>query len=98
MKTRRVKFTVALTGYGFPFDMLRYDSAWPSTAEDAAKMETLHRDHVTEPGCPVALVLESDSVTAPSIERWNSFSCTVVHGADVSLAVRMMTEGYGRKR
>jgi len=96
-KSKRIKFTVATTGAGFPFDMLRYDAAWPSSERDAHEITRIHRDHITEPGQPVAVVLESDNPFAPNVERWNSFSCVVVAGDNRELAKRAITSGLGQK-
>lgn len=59
--------TILVTGRGeFPFDMLRYDSAWFSSQEDVAKATT-GRDIR-------AVILEAHDMT---IARWESFNWTV---------------------
>lgn len=50
----------------FPFDMLRFDSCYPATSTDAAKMEH-HRDEDR------SIKLTTDSWLAPTKDRWASF-------------------------
>ena len=53
----------------FPLDMLRYDSCWPYSADDAARIEEslarIERKVYT---------VRLSSYNAPTIARWNSFS------------------------
>jgi hypothetical protein len=51
-------------GGEFPFDMLRYDSAYPKTQSDVVAMLTKGRRAVT---------LVSHSPNAPTVERWSSY-------------------------
>jgi hypothetical protein len=55
----------------FPFDMLRYDAAWPASGEDAAKLE---RDG--ELRSKVRSV-RLRSYREPTIDRWLSFLWSV---------------------
>lgn len=63
-----------VTGNGqFPFDMLRYDRAWPNSGEDARKigltdwLDTVHRSRTVR--------LHSNK--SPTEGRWNSFGWSV---------------------
>jgi len=70
-KAQRKIFTVEGSGE-FPFDMLRYDHAWPYTeAHDSHLLssETRERRRV---------VLMTDSPQAPTVGRWESFGWRVV--------------------
>lgn len=59
-----------VTGRGlFPFDMLRYDSCWPATADDAANIDSHY-----ERGNNRSIKMRS--YTQPTIERWQSFLWT----------------------
>lgn len=77
-KFTRRQFIVEGSGI-FPFDMLRYDHCWPKReAEDS-------------PGLAVGMYGESagirrvtlltDSHTAPTLRRWESFTWRVVDGS-----------------
>lgn len=61
------------TGHGmFPFDMLRYDSCWPASGEDAAKIEWGHTtDHRGQRS------IKMRSYREPTVERWSSFGWAV---------------------
>lgn len=60
--------TFEVTGNGiFPIDMLRYDSAWPSTGEDAANISGSGRR-------TIRLRTIADQVTSA---RWDSFNWQV---------------------
>lgn len=62
------RYTYYVTGYGhFPFDMLRYDSAWPDRQTDAAKLERSDKQR------SIRLV----SYQEPTIGRWASFNWSV---------------------
>lgn len=66
------RFTVH--GFGeFPWDMLRYDACWPATEGDSALMEAHHRERRS-------ITLQTDSDSAPTIGRWNSFLWPVADG------------------
>lgn len=63
------------TGYGiFPFDMLRYDSAWPASGEDAAKLEWERMGSERARG---QRSLRIRSYREPTVERWSSFGWSV---------------------
>lgn len=68
--TKVERFVVEGSGE-FPFDMLRYDSCWPATAEDAAKLQSFYRDKRR-------VELRSDGYMTPTPERWASFNWRVV--------------------
>ena len=78
---KETRFTVKGRG-GFPIDMLRYDSAYPARASDAADIQGSLGD---DPGNPVSLanreVWEIDLISAlrnaPTVERWSSFGVKV---------------------
>lgn len=55
----------------FPFDMLRYDSCWPKSQNDVARLSAID-------GVQRSVELETDERNAPTIERWESFSWRVV--------------------
>ena len=57
----------------FPFDMLRYDSAWPASGEDAAKMEWSFASPAGERQRSIKL----RSYREPTIGRWSSFVWSV---------------------
>lgn len=59
-----------VTGKGmFPFDMLRYDNAWPATSADAVKLQGFSESGVRS--------VKLHSYKAPTIERWLSFVWSV---------------------
>lgn len=78
MKRDRIKYRVApLSNLGrFPFDMLRYDGAFPSTQTDSAAIESS-----TFPGSgelrPVELIATFNG--SPNDARWRSFGWHVTH-------------------
>lgn len=60
----------------FPFDMLRYDQAWPENTLDAHRMAAMDRR---------TLLMQSDR--RPTVERWASFGWTVeLHDATLGLS------------
>lgn len=74
---RKVITTATVRGTGtFPFDMLRYDNAWPSGQDDAAAMYP-HRDR--ERGRREIKLCTLYSFTP---DRWHSFgwNCDVDDG------------------
>jgi hypothetical protein len=73
-KTVKAVFEVEGSGH-FPFDMLRYDSAWPVSSTDAANLKGRQRRTV-----------RLASIRNPTMGRWNSFgwSCRVVDPFDMS--------------
>ena len=57
-----------VTGSGdFPFDMLRYDAAWPVTSVDAAKLSAEHKRRS----------VKLHSYQEPTVDRWSSFLWSV---------------------
>lgn len=59
-------FTFTVSGSGpFPTDMLRYDTCWPASSEDAEKLLTRGRRSVT--------LRSSSEVGKPTTGRWQSF-------------------------
>lgn len=76
---RMITFKVRGRG-NFPIDMLRYDSAWPTSAEDAAKITDSFGQFTRAPGerrAPWEISLTS-IVLAPTIGRWESFNVKVI--------------------
>jgi hypothetical protein len=65
--------TFIVEGRGsFPADMLRYDSCWPASSQDAsATAEGIM-------GGRRRVMLTTDNPYAPTIGRWNSFLWAVV--------------------
>lgn len=69
-------FNYYVTGRGlFPFDMLRYDSCWPSDSESAAKMSMSLGDITTNAKEPRSIQISS--FREPTVERWTSFLWSV---------------------
>jgi len=70
-------FTVEGTNV-FPVDMLRYDSCWPVTSEDAVQIgSAIRRDHFgTNPRRSIRLMTENHE---PTTKRWASFGWTVTN-------------------
>lgn len=58
----------------FPFDMLRYDSCWPYTGEDAAQLDRRHDRDVNIQSRRVVL----QGIQSPTKDRWASFNWRVV--------------------
>jgi hypothetical protein len=58
----------------FPIDMLRYDSAYPRTSEDATKIE----NSLTGDLRKWEISLCSESQFAPCVDRWKSFLTKVI--------------------
>jgi hypothetical protein len=54
----------------FPYDMLRYDGAYPRTQNDAAKLQALARD-TTDAGI-VEIDMATRDPNAPNRRRWQS--------------------------
>lgn len=79
----RTIYDYYVTGHGpFPIDMLRHDGAWPSTGEDAAKIEWTF----TDSGRMKTKSIKLRSYRKPTIDRWSSFNWSV--GVD-NLEVRL---------
>jgi hypothetical protein len=65
--------TFIVRGSGrFPVSMLRFDSAWPFTDEDANKIEQSFEKHGRW-----EVTLQTCARHAPTEGRWESFNCTV---------------------
>jgi len=58
----------------FPIDMLRYDSAYPRTSEDAIKIDQACAGELRK----WEVSLCSESRHAPTVGRWESFLSRVV--------------------
>jgi hypothetical protein len=56
-------------GMDFPLDMLRYDSAWPATGEDVAKLDFAGDRRVRS--------IKLFSYIMPTLDRWSSFGWSV---------------------
>lgn len=54
----------------FPFDMLRYDQAWPVSSEDAYKLGVVEEPHKIRS-------IRLRSYRPPTIDRWSSFTWSV---------------------
>jgi len=68
----RIVYEYYVTGRGyFPFDMLRYDAAWPVDGEAAAAMEYI----MAEARRLRSIKLRSHR--APTLGRWESFGWSV---------------------
>ncbi len=66
-------------GSAFPLDMLRYDSCWPASQEDVAKISaTLEASNEG----PVVVELEQASDARLTARRWESFLWRVVDEHD----------------
>jgi len=67
----KIKYEYFVSGRGdFPYDMLRYDNAWPATGEDAARLFYLDdRREVRS--------IRMRSYQRPTIDRWSSFGWSV---------------------
>jgi len=71
---KQYSFTFVVEGCGeFPFDMLRYDSCWPRTADDAAKLYSMWRERRR-----VELSAADGKRWQPTTARWASFGWTVL--------------------
>lgn len=65
------RYTVEGSGI-FPFDMLRYDGAWPARSEDASRLVT-SKGHAEG-----SRSIEVCSHYSPTVDRWKSFGWLVV--------------------
>ena len=75
--------TIIVQGSGqFPWDMLRYDSAWPADQESSAAFEQIarNRGHVPDDMKPLEIKLRCAGKPTPA--RWSSFlwACREVTG------------------
>lgn len=71
-----VHFTVEGRGT-FPVDMLRYDTCWPRSQEDTAKLERVSRRQHLRDDRPVRIALSSNG-RPPTAARWASFGWKVI--------------------
>jgi hypothetical protein len=69
-----IEYTVEGCGE-FPFDMLRYDSCWPYTGDDAAEMASKRYERDTNIQLR-RIVLQG--INRPTRDRWRSFNWRVV--------------------
>lgn len=77
-------FTVEGSG-PFPWDMLRYDGAWPTTSEDVQKLHGTGRRRI-----------HLSSAQGPTHARWASFGWKVVEDEFVSRFIdKMQSAGEG---
>jgi len=77
MKTKRTRFVVEGSG-AFPFDMLRYDHAWPDKEGSDSYQLGLTYEHGDAYFAKRRVALITDSTFAPNVERWKSFNWRVV--------------------
>jgi hypothetical protein len=81
MRKRARCSTFIVSGFGeFPFDMLRYDGAYPASEQDAGKLsnycQAMRENRQTE---RFAIELRTCHDTAPTERRWESFLWKVTH-------------------
>ncbi len=76
MTTKLVEFQVRGAGQ-FPFDMLRYDHAFPESERDSA----LLAGSPDAPQRTVTLLAIVNGRDVPSVERWGTFLWHVVVGS-----------------
>jgi hypothetical protein len=73
MKVHSHRFAYNVVGRGaFPFDMLRYDCAWPATSLDAGMLGPTVPD-TSRSWRTIRLY----SCREPTVDRWRSFGWTV---------------------
>lgn len=70
-RPKNLYFYKVTGGGAFPFDMLRYDAAWPSTTQDASKL--VEDDSTPFKKREVTL----QSYREPTVDRWKSFAWVV---------------------
>lgn len=74
-------YSYYVSGRGeFPWDMLRYDAAWPVSSADAVKMTQRVRvpSRITEGVLTEGVrSIEMYSWSEPTIDRWSSFGWSV---------------------
>ena len=75
---KRLRFTVRGSG-AFPFDMLRYDAAWPEKEGTDSYQLGLTRDSGDEYFNQRNVTLITDCPNAPGFARWQSFGWPVVN-------------------
>jgi len=68
-------FEYWVTGSGqFPFDMLRYDAAWPVSSDDAVKLD---RGAFVGDRTRSLRSVKLHSYSRPEVDRWSSFGWSV---------------------
>jgi hypothetical protein len=72
------KFTVRGV-WPFPFDMLRFDSCWPYSSADAAKIEAMYRRDGEHQAVEIDLLTDDHNFLAPTDGRWESFGWSVLN-------------------
>lgn len=76
------EFTVRGCGT-FPFDMLRYDSCWPRTSDDAINLAFEHPQdlaHYRTTPREIQLIKRCElKSSGPCVDRWASFGWRVTH-------------------
>jgi hypothetical protein len=73
----RKRYTYWVTGSGtFPFDMLRYDQAWPTDSESASNLSWSYSDRSASPDRHRRSVM-LHSYREPTMDRWSSFGWSV---------------------
>ena len=77
MRTKRTRFTVEGSG-SFPFDMLRYDHAWPEKEASDSWQLSLTRDNGDDYFNRRRVTLLTDEPHGPNEARWKSFNWRVV--------------------
>jgi hypothetical protein len=75
MKVIRYKVTGT---HPFPFDMLRYDAAWPATAEDAIRLSYVSKTESLGDENSGRVTIEMCSSGRPTAARWSSFGWRIV--------------------
>ncbi len=55
-----------------PYDMLRYDEAYPASEQDARRLVAMDQDHDSGP-----VTIHLCSTHRPTADRWSSFLWTV---------------------
>lgn len=68
----------ACNDLGSLLDMMRYDSCWPATKEDVAKLVRLHEREASEEDRIVKFIRASRGGAPATEGRWNSFGCKVL--------------------
>ncbi len=68
---------------GFPIDMLRYDSAWPASEEDANKIARSVRNEGSEGNDEIEVLMRG----WPTVDRWKSFGWVVYARYDAELGI-----------
>lgn len=82
-KQKRVRFVVEGSG-AFPFDMLRYDQAFPESEVRDSPHLGFTRDHGDEYFGTRRITLLSDCPHAPTFDRWKSFGWRVADAEHVT--------------